>query len=160
MQSTLRSEMHCAVDSEVLCSVYSAQCTVCSVQCAVYSVQFTVQCRVQYTVQSALSTAFTISSVMTPLAAGRNNMTAAASACWTLHSTLYSVQCTLYSVHYTVYGVQCSVVHHPFITVQCMVTQFYGCSRQCGRPVGARCSMGLGRIPLINGLIQHTHSGL
>ena len=33
---------------------------------------------------------------------------------------------------------------------------FYGRSRQCGRPVGARCSMGLGRNPLINGLIQHT----
>ena len=32
----------------------------------------------------------------------------------------------------------------------------YGCSRQCGRPVGAPCSMGLGRNPLINGLIQHT----
>ena len=34
--------------------------------------------------------------------------------------------------------------------------QYYGRSRQCGRPVGAQCSMGLGRNPLINGLIQHT----
>ena len=34
--------------------------------------------------------------------------------------------------------------------------QLYGCSRQCGRPVGARCSMGFGPNPLINGLIQHT----
>ena len=34
--------------------------------------------------------------------------------------------------------------------------QYYGRSRQCGRPVGARCSMGLGRNLLINGLIQHT----
>ena len=32
----------------------------------------------------------------------------------------------------------------------------YGRSRQCGRPVGAGCSMGLGRNLLINGLIQHT----
>ena len=35
-------------------------------------------------------------------------------------------------------------------------SQFYGLSRQCGRPVRARCSMELGRNPLINGLIQHT----
>ena len=35
-------------------------------------------------------------------------------------------------------------------------TQFYGRNRQCGHPVGAQCSMGLGRNPLINGLIQHT----
>ena len=35
-------------------------------------------------------------------------------------------------------------------------TQFYGRSRQCGRPVGAQLSMGLGRNPLINGLILHT----
>jgi len=34
--------------------------------------------------------------------------------------------------------------------------QFYGCSRQCGRLVRARCSMELGWNPLINGLIQHT----
>ena len=34
--------------------------------------------------------------------------------------------------------------------------QLYGRSRQCGRPVEARCSMRLGRNPLINGLIQHT----
>ena len=34
--------------------------------------------------------------------------------------------------------------------------QLYGCSRQCGRPVGARCSMGFGPNPLINGLIQQT----
>ena len=34
--------------------------------------------------------------------------------------------------------------------------QLYGCSRQCGRPVWARCSMGFGPNPLINGLIQHT----
>ena len=33
---------------------------------------------------------------------------------------------------------------------------YYGRSRQCGRPIIARCSMGLGRSPLINGLIQHT----
>ena len=31
--------------------------------------------------------------------------------------------------------------------------QMYGHSRQCGHPVGALCSMGLGRKPLINGLI-------
>ena len=35
------------------------------------------------------------------------------------------------------------------------VSTTYGRSRQCGRPVGARCSMGLGRNPLIHGLIQH-----
>ena len=35
-------------------------------------------------------------------------------------------------------------------------TQFYGRTRQCRRLVGARCSRGLGRNPLINGLIQHT----
>ena len=35
-------------------------------------------------------------------------------------------------------------------------TQFYGRSRQCGHPVRARCSLGLGRNPLINGLFQHT----
>ena len=35
-------------------------------------------------------------------------------------------------------------------------SQYYGCSRQYGRPVGARCSMGLVRNPLINGLIKHT----
>ena len=35
-------------------------------------------------------------------------------------------------------------------------TQLYGCSRQCGCPVGARCSIGFGPNPLINGLIQHT----
>ena len=34
--------------------------------------------------------------------------------------------------------------------------QLYGCIRQCGRPDGARCSIRLGRNPLINGLIQHT----
>ena len=34
--------------------------------------------------------------------------------------------------------------------------QYYGRNRQCGRPVGAQCSMGLGLNPLINGLIQHT----
>ena len=34
-------------------------------------------------------------------------------------------------------------------------TQFYGCSRVCSCPVGPWCSMGLGRNPLINGLIQH-----
>ena len=34
-------------------------------------------------------------------------------------------------------------------------TQFYDCSRQCVCPVGARCSMGFGRYPLINALIQH-----
>ena len=34
--------------------------------------------------------------------------------------------------------------------------QYYGRSRQCGCPVGARCSMGLGKNPLINSLIQHT----
>ena len=36
------------------------------------------------------------------------------------------------------------------------ITQHYGRSRQCGRPVVALCSMGLGRNPLINGLIKHT----
>ena len=30
------------------------------------------------------------------------------------------------------------------------ITRLYGRSRQCGRPVGAPCSMGLGRNPLIN----------
>ena len=35
-------------------------------------------------------------------------------------------------------------------------SQLYGCSRQCGRPVGAQCSMGFGLNPLINGLIRHT----
>ena len=34
--------------------------------------------------------------------------------------------------------------------------QYYGRSIQCDCPIGARCSMGLGRNPLINGLIQHT----
>ena len=34
--------------------------------------------------------------------------------------------------------------------------QFYGRSKQCGCPVGARCSMGLGWYPLMNSLIQHT----
>ena len=38
-----------------------------------------------------------------------------------------------------------------------MGPRLYGRSRQCGRPVGAQCSMGLGRNPLINGLIQHTY---
>ena len=38
----------------------------------------------------------------------------------------------------------------------CPWSQFYGCSRQCGRPVRARCSMELGWNPLINGLILHT----
>ena len=37
-----------------------------------------------------------------------------------------------------------------------ILTQYYGRNRQCGRPVGTQCSMGLGRNPLINGLIQHT----
>ena len=32
------------------------------------------------------------------------------------------------------------------------VTQFYDFSRQCGRPVGAQCSIGFGRYPLINGV--------
>ena len=36
------------------------------------------------------------------------------------------------------------------------ISQLYGCSRQCGRLVGAQCSMGFGPNPLINGLIQHT----
>ena len=35
-------------------------------------------------------------------------------------------------------------------------TQLYGCSRQCSRPVLARCSMGFTPNPLINGLILHT----
>ena len=39
-------------------------------------------------------------------------------------------------------------VHH--------ASQLYGCRRQCGRPVGARCSMGFWPNTLINGLIQHT----
>ena len=34
--------------------------------------------------------------------------------------------------------------------------QLYGRSRQCGCSVGARCSIGLGRNPLKNVLIQHT----
>ena len=40
--------------------------------------------------------------------------------------------------------------------LNCCSTQFYGCSRKCGRPVRARCSMELGLNPLINGLIQLT----
>ena len=36
------------------------------------------------------------------------------------------------------------------------LSQFYGRSRQRGRPVGARCLTGLGRNPLLNALIQHT----
>ena len=36
------------------------------------------------------------------------------------------------------------------------LAQYYGRSRQCGRPVGAGCSIGLGWNPLMNGLIQHT----
>ena len=35
-------------------------------------------------------------------------------------------------------------------------SQYYGRSRQFSRPVGVRCSMGLGRNPLIDGLFQHT----
>ena len=38
----------------------------------------------------------------------------------------------------------------------CLCAHLYGRSRQCGRPVGARCSMGLGQKPLTNGLIWHT----
>ena len=34
--------------------------------------------------------------------------------------------------------------------------QFYGRIRQCGRLVRAQCSMGLGRNPIINSLIQYT----
>ena len=34
--------------------------------------------------------------------------------------------------------------------------QLYECSRQCSHPVLARCSMGFGPNPKINGLIQHT----
>ena len=34
-------------------------------------------------------------------------------------------------------------------------SRLYGRSRQCSCPVGARCSMGLGRNQLINGLNQH-----
>ena len=34
------------------------------------------------------------------------------------------------------------------------VARLYGRSRQCGRPVGAQWSMGLGQNPLINGLIK------
>ena len=37
-----------------------------------------------------------------------------------------------------------------------LVPEYYGCSRQCGRPVGALCSMGIGQNPIINGLFQHT----
>ena len=37
-----------------------------------------------------------------------------------------------------------------------IMAQLYDCGRQCGRPVGARCSMGFGPNPLINGLLQHT----
>ena len=43
----------------------------------------------------------------------------------------------------------------PF-SMQAMQSQLYGRSRQYSRPVGAQCSMGLDRNPLINGLIQHT----
>ena len=42
------------------------------------------------------------------------------------------------------------LLYHPYLS------QYYGRSGQCGRPVGARCSIGLGRNPLINDLIQHT----
>ena len=35
------------------------------------------------------------------------------------------------------------------------MAQFYGCSRECGHPVGAQGSMGVGRNTLITGLIQH-----
>ena len=35
-------------------------------------------------------------------------------------------------------------------------SQLNECSRQCSRPVLARCSMGFGPNPLINGLILHT----
>ena len=62
------------------------------------------------------------------------------------------------------------VVQHLFVLLCCVVhnnrlqsntmgqvqSQYYGRSRQCGCPVGARYSMGLGRNPLINGLTQHT----
>ena len=36
------------------------------------------------------------------------------------------------------------------------VSCLYGRSTQCGRSVGAQCSMGLRQNPLINGLIQPT----
>ena len=39
---------------------------------------------------------------------------------------------------------------------QASYAQLYDCSRQCGRPVRAQCSMGFGPNPLINGLIQHS----
>ena len=41
------------------------------------------------------------------------------------------------------------------IMLQAAGSQFYARRRQCCCPVGARCSMGLGRNQLINGLIQH-----
>ena len=43
-----------------------------------------------------------------------------------------------------------------YIVASYMNSQLYGCSGQGGRLVGARCSMGFGLNPLINGLIQHT----
>ena len=65
----------------------------------------------------------------------------------TVYCTLYTVLCTLYFVHRTLYSVHCTLNTR---------SQYYGRSRQCDRPVGAQCSMGLGQNPLINGLIQHT----
>ena len=42
------------------------------------------------------------------------------------------------------------------VVVIVVVAQLNECSRQCSRPVLARCSMGFGPNPLINGLILHT----
>ena len=53
-------------------------------------------------------------------------------------------------------SVQYNTVQYWAVKCHSAQSQFYGRSRQCGRLVGAPCSMGLGRNPLINGLIQHT----
>ena len=42
------------------------------------------------------------------------------------------------------------------LTLLCRKSRLYGRSRQWSRPIGSRCSMGLGRNPQKNGLIQQT----
>ena len=53
------------------------------------------------------------------------------------------------------FGLNCLSSYNPMAawTPHMPIPQFYGRS---GRPVRARCSMGLGRKPLLNGLIHHT----
>ena len=46
--------------------------------------------------------------------------------------------------------------HEPEPEQESVVAQFYGCIRQCGRPVRDQCSIELGWNPIINGFIQHT----